>query len=159
MSKNVKAKTAQPLSTEEKLEKMIFGEVHTPGGEDLVVVRRQALEAALIEATENARRLPAHLDAANSDDPFMAEDVAAYDRAKERGGPVLTQDQMNRIIAGESTLRVWREAAGKTQGQLAADAGVSQSYIADLEAGRKEGGIQLWRRIADALGCDLDDLA
>ena len=29
----------------------------------------------------------------------------------------------------------------------------------DLEAGRKEGGIQLWRRIADALGCDLDDLA
>lgn len=43
--------------------------------------------------------------------------------------------------------------------QLAAAAGISQGYLAQMETGKREGTISVYRALADALHLDLDDLA
>ena len=52
-----------------------------------------------------------------------------------------------------------RRAAGLTQRQLAAAAGVSQPNICDYERGRCPPTLRVTVRLADALGCSLDALA
>ncbi|MDN5870978.1 MAG: helix-turn-helix transcriptional regulator [Nitrococcus sp.] len=45
-----------------------------------------------------------------------------------------------------------------TQAELADRAGVSQSYVAMIESGERTGRVDALRKIAAALGVDLDDL-
>ena len=63
-----------------------------------------------------------------------------------------------RMLNGESPVRVWREHRGMEAGELAA-AGISRSGLSAIENGDKQGSIAILRRIADALGLRLDDLA
>jgi mRNA interferase RelE/StbE len=65
----------------------------------------------------------------------------------------------NRLIDGESTLRVYRDLRGLTQGGLADLSGVNRVTIAEIETGRKQGSIATLRALADALRITLDDLA
>jgi transcriptional regulator with XRE-family HTH domain len=55
-------------------------------------------------------------------------------------------------------LRQWRDAGpnGMSQLELAAAAGTTQSYISDLERGKKRGNPELLKKIARALGVPLD---
>jgi transcriptional regulator with XRE-family HTH domain len=46
-----------------------------------------------------------------------------------------------------------------TQENLAKAAGVSRPMIAGIEAGHKRGGIATLKKLAEALGIDLDHLA
>ena len=64
-----------------------------------------------------------------------------------------------RMFNGESPVRVWREHRGMEAGELAAAAGISRSGLSAIENGDKQGSIAILRRIADALGLRLDDLA
>ena len=89
-------------------------------------------------------------------------DIAAYDRIKadlaasrEELIPAAFAD---RIIDGESPLRVYRELRGLTQSALAERSSVNRVQIADIEAGRKSGSIETVRKLADALGVAIDDL-
>lgn len=91
-----------------------------------------------------------------------AADVAAYDRAMARLASGLDElipsEFANRIIDGESRVRVYREYRGLTQSALAERARVNRVQIADIEAGRKSGSIETVRKLADALGVTVDDL-
>ena len=89
-------------------------------------------------------------------------DVAAFDRAMSRlaaGEDELIPAQFaNRIIDGESPLRVYRDYRGLTQSALAERAAVNRVQIADIEAGRKSGSIETVKKLANALGVAVDDL-
>lgn len=70
----------------------------------------------------------------------------------------LSGDNMGRILAGESPLRVWRDQRGMTQRALAASAGISPSYLADIEAGRRKGQAAVLARLAEVLRLPLETL-
>jgi len=92
----------------------------------------------------------------------MLDDVAAYDRAKsalEAGDDELVPAAVaNAILDGENPVRVWRQHRKMSQAQLAEAASISQGYLAQIETGKREGTLGLYRSLADALGVDLDDL-
>ena len=81
-----------------------------------------------------------------------AEDLAAADRA--RGQPGLSMTQFQRIRDGEHPLRVWREASGRSVARLAAQAGVAEHVIRDIELGRARSLAAL----AQALDLDVENL-
>ena len=64
----------------------------------------------------------------------------------------------DRLIDGESPLRVWREHRGLSQSALARAAAASRVQIVEIEAGRRTGSVHTLRRLADALGIGLDDI-
>jgi DNA-binding XRE family transcriptional regulator len=92
----------------------------------------------------------------------MLDDVAAYDRARAAlaaGDDELVPAQVaNAILDGENPVRVWRQHREMSQIQLAQAAGISQAYLAQIETGKREGTLRLYRSLAEALRVDLDDL-
>ena len=56
-------------------------------------------------------------------------------------------------------LRSAREARQQTQVQLAAEAGISQGYLSQLEQDEREPTLSIAARLATALGVSLDELA
>ena len=97
------------------------------------------------------------------DDAEMLADVRAYDAAKariERGeDELIPLDIAERRLAGESTVKIWREYRGLTQEDLAKASNVSCPRIAAIEERRKKGGIATLKKLAVALRVDLDHLA
>jgi DNA-binding XRE family transcriptional regulator len=93
----------------------------------------------------------------------MLTDVKAYDDAKariQRGEDELIPLELTeRRLNGESTLKIWREYRGLTQQRLANASKVSRPMIAAIEAKTKRGGIETLKKLARALGVDLDHLA
>lgn len=57
-----------------------------------------------------------------------------------------------------NALREARRAVSMTQAQVASAAGVSQSFVAHMEAGRRRPAIDVGVRIARALGTTVDAL-
>ena len=90
-------------------------------------------------------------------------DLRAYDRAKAAlaagEDELIPAEYVRRILAGERRLRVWRDYRGLTQAALGEKASVNRVQIADIEAGRKTGSVETLKKLAVALGVDLDDLA
>lgn len=70
----------------------------------------------------------------------------------------LSDDLVGRLLAGEHPIRIWREHRGLTSQALADKAGVSRSYLAEIEGLKKPGSIQAFRSLAAALGVAVDDL-
>ena len=91
-----------------------------------------------------------------------AADVAAYDRAQRAlaagEDEFVAPEFAARLIAGESPLRVWREARGLTGKALAAATGLSAPYLSQIETGERDGSLAAMKKIADALRISLDDL-
>jgi DNA-binding Xre family transcriptional regulator len=84
------------------------------------------------------------------------------DRLKGGGADVLADylsaELVQRLIAGESPVRIWREHRGLSARDLAAAAGMTPTYLSEIETGRKPGSLATMARIARALGISLDDL-
>jgi len=89
----------------------------------------------------------------------MAEDIRAYDAAKTRNEEAFPGTVADRLAAGENPIRVFREHRGLTQESLAKAAQIAQPYLAEIESGKKNGSAAVLRRIAMALGLELDDIA
>jgi DNA-binding XRE family transcriptional regulator len=89
-------------------------------------------------------------------------DIAAIERIKSDIAAgreeLIPSELVDRMLAGESPFRVYREYRGLTQTALAASSGVNRVQIADIEAGRKSGSIDTIRKLADALNVAIDDL-
>ena len=64
----------------------------------------------------------------------------------------------DRLIDGESPLRVWRDYRRMSQAGLARAANVARVQIVDIEAGRANGSVRTLAALADALDVTLDDL-
>jgi DNA-binding XRE family transcriptional regulator len=97
--------------------------------------------------------------AANED---LAE-LRAYDHAKAAlaagEDEMIPAEYVRRMVDGESRLRVWRDFRRLTQAALGEKASVNRVQIADIEAGRKSGSVETLKKLAVALGVDLDDIA
>ncbi len=70
----------------------------------------------------------------------------------------LSDESVGRLLAGEHPIRIWREHRGLTSRALADKAGVSRSYLTEIEGLKKPGSIQAFRSLAAALGVAVDDL-
>ena len=91
----------------------------------------------------------------------LMEDIAAFDSAMaavESGEETIPLKVVDSLLAGESPIRAWREYRNLTQAQLAEQTGVKQSYIAMLEAGERQGTVDVLVKIARVLKVDVDDL-
>ncbi|MEM6617299.1 MAG: helix-turn-helix transcriptional regulator [Pseudomonadota bacterium] len=65
---------------------------------------------------------------------------------------------VDRLIAGEPTVRVYREYRNMTQADLAAASGISRATIAQIERGAQTGTVTALKAIASALNLTIDDL-
>lgn len=90
-------------------------------------------------------------------------DLQSYDRARAALAAgeeeLVPANCVNRLLNGESPLRVYRDLRGLTQAALAARAGVNRVTVTEIETGRKQGSVTTLRALANALDVALDDLA
>lgn len=115
----------------------------TPTGERLAVLP-EADYLALLDAAEEVSDRAA---------------VAAFRRDLAAGEEeMLPAALVDRILAGDSPVRVWREYRGLTGEALAAAAGIAQSYVSQIETGRRDGTLDTMVRLARALDVTVDDL-
>ena len=91
-----------------------------------------------------------------------AEAGAIIDRFRQRlaagDEELVPANVVNRLLAGENPVRVWREHRGIKVGELATAANLSQAYVSQIEAGKREGSIGAMKAIAAALAVAIDDL-
>lgn len=114
--------------------------ITTPNGETLVVLPLAEYED-LLDKADIAAADKVRANIAAGSDEFVPSEI------------------VNRLIAGENPVKVWRSHRGMTAKDLAAQAGLSAPYVSEIEGGKKEGSLSAMKRIAEALGVDLDDLA
>lgn len=115
----------------------------SPSGERLVVLAEADYEA-LVEAAEDAE-----------DHAAVAGFEERLAKGEEEFVPVAMVD---RILSGENPVRVWREYRGLTATALAERAGIAQPYLSQIETGKRDGTVDTYRRIAEALRVTVDDL-
>jgi DNA-binding Xre family transcriptional regulator len=84
--------------------------------------------------------------------------AAAAERRRRGGEEYLPAAMADRLLAGESPLRVWRSFRGVTQRNLSAAAGISHNFLSNLEAGKRRGAPDVWRKLAGALDVTVDDI-
>lgn len=110
----------------------------TLGGADLVVLTRDEYE----ELVDVQLYLDAKAALARGEDELLPPDIA------------------DRLGAGENPVRVFRDLRGMTRKALAAQAGMTEKVLADIETGaRKSLSVDEARALAAALKVDLDDIA
>jgi DNA-binding XRE family transcriptional regulator len=94
----------------------------------------------------------------------MAEDaldIQAAIRAEARakaGEEYFPGELVARLVDGEPALRVWREYRGFSQQALGEKVGLSKMTISGIETGKRDTSSRNWRKLADALSVDIDDL-
>ena len=110
---------------------------------DTVTLSRADYEA-LLEALEDSRD--------------VAAAIAAETRVASGESEYLPAEVVGRLCAGEHPVRIWREHRGLSARALAVAAGMSPSYLVEIETGRKTGSIDAFRKLAFALDVTIDDL-
>jgi DNA-binding XRE family transcriptional regulator len=115
----------------------------TPSGDRMVVIPFTEYER-LIQAAEIAR------------------DVRAYDEAKRRLAAgeeeLIPGEVVNRILAGENKVRVWREYREMSVKTLAESCELTPAYLSQIKTGKREGSVQVFKKIAAVLRVDIDDI-
>ena len=88
------------------------------------------------------------------------EDILHMRAIEAKSDPrnLLPIEMVDRMIAGEHPIHVWREHRGLRLNALARKAGIPASYVSEIENGKKPGSVAAYRALADALGVSLDDL-
>ena len=110
---------------------------------DTVTLRRADYQA-LLEAVEDAADVVA-----------LREAEAAVERGESELLPI---EMVERLIAGESPVRVWRSHRGMAAHELAKAADLAPSYVSEIENGRKPGSFDAMARLARALCVAMEDL-
>lgn len=123
--------------------------IHILGRTDDTVTLRTSDFDALVGAAEDAEDLAALL-AAGAKEDALGQVEARADH--------LSDDLVGRLLAGEHPLAIWRAHRGLSTSALAESAGVSRSYLAEIESGRKPGSVRAYRSLAIALDVSVDDL-
>src|ERR1700733_14116669 len=70
----------------------------------------------------------------------------------------MTGDELRRILDDESPVKIWREKRGLSQRALAERAGVSPSYLAEIETGKKPGSADALRKLSRVLEIPMENL-
>lgn len=114
---------------------------------------QQSLDITLAEIRSMVREL--------KDAVEMAEDLAAYDAAKDRiahGEPLVPGDVVHRIFVGETPVKAWREHRGLTQADLGRAAGMRASEVRAIETGDRNLTLKTARKLAFALDLEIERL-
>jgi DNA-binding XRE family transcriptional regulator len=89
-----------------------------------------------------------------------AEDAAAlarfakrYASGKEETVPV---EVVDRLIAGEAPLRVWREFRGMTAAQVAAAVQITPAHVSKIESGKGEPSVALLKKLTRVLRVEME---
>ena len=94
--------------------------------------------------------------------PQDALDAAHHNRAMadiaSGATEVLSADEVLAFLDAASPLAFWRGKRGLTQAALADAAGISQNYLAGLEAGSRKCDPALFLRLARALAVRIEDI-
>jgi len=94
------------------------------------------------------------------EDEADARVVAEFHEAYTAGREFLVPAEIvRRELAGESSIKLWREHRGLTQQELATRAGISKPYLSQIETGKRQGTIETLSAIARSLDVPLDVLA
>lgn len=118
--------------------------ITTPAGERFAFIP-EAEYRALVEAAED-----------NADRAAVAE----FRRKLAAGEEELIPDAVvDRLLSGDSRIKVWRQHRGLTMADLAARAGISQPSLSNIETGQRQASLETLRGLAEALSVTLDDLA
>ena len=115
---------------------------------DTVTLRRADFKA-LVAALEDA----ADLAAVRAHSTY--EDRVGWQAAQKN---YLSRREAQRLLDGESPVRVWREKRGLSQRALAAAAQISPSYLAEIETGRKPGSKNALLAVASVLEVLFEEL-
>jgi DNA-binding XRE family transcriptional regulator len=79
-------------------------------------------------------------------------------RIERREEEVYPAALVSAIIGGENPIRAFRIWRGLSAGELANQAGISAPYLSEIENGNKAGSLPVLKRIAVALGVDLEEI-
>ena len=94
------------------------------------------------------------------EDEADARVVAEFHEVYTAGREFLVPAEIvRRELAGESSIKLWREHRGLTQQELATRAGISKPYLSQIETGKRQGTIETLSAIARSLDVPLDVLA
>jgi DNA-binding XRE family transcriptional regulator len=129
-----------------------------------------ALAAASTNRSPLCRPLPPRggetlvvLPIAKYEDLLDRADIAQADKVKADiaagRDELVPAEVVNRLLAGENAVKVWRSHRGMAARELAKKAGISAPYLSEIESGKKDGSLSTMKKIAEALSVDLDDLA
>ena len=88
----------------------------------------------------------------------MDDDVRLYDEAVARRDEYFPAEIVDRLLADENPIKVFREYRGMTQRALAAAVGINTAYLSQIETGKRGGSSKVLRAVATALDVDLDDI-
>jgi DNA-binding XRE family transcriptional regulator len=119
--------------------------IQTPAGDDLAILPRadyDRLVALAAEAQEDA-------DASR----VVRASLRAVKEGREVVLPISVAD---RLADGDNPVRAIREWRDMTQGELAVAVGISQSYLSEIETGRRKGPAGLQKKFSRALGVPTD---
>lgn len=84
-----------------------------------------------------------------------ADDLA---RIKAQTEELIPSAVLDRLLAGDTPLTIWREHRGLSQAELARRSAVNRVQIIDIEAGHKTGTPATLTKLATALQVNMDDL-
>lgn len=116
--------------------------ITSPSGEEMVVLSKEEFDELVAnQIDEDAETIR-----------IFRESMAALERGDEIALP---EETWNRLEARENPVRVLREFRAMTQTELAKAAGLSQSYLSEIERGSREGTISTVKAIAKALAVPL----
>lgn len=73
-------------------------------------------------------------------------------------GEQIPAEVVQSLVTGANPIKVWRQYRGLTATELATKAVISQSHMSSIETGAREPSLPILKRLAEALGVDLDDL-
>lgn len=123
--------------------------IRSPSGDELVVLPREEYE-----------RLLAALGDERAEDVAGARIVREALAAEQRGEEIFLPEQTwEKIEAGMHPIEAIRKFRGMTQVQLAAETGITQGFLSEIENRRKTGDVSVLKRIAAALRAPLDLIA
>lgn len=88
-----------------------------------------------------------------SDAVALARFAKRFAKGREETIPA---EVIDRMLAGESPLRVWREARGMSAASLAQAVGITRAHVSKLESGAGDPSLSVLRKLAKVLHVDLD---
>ena len=115
-----------------------------------------AQDKRTVSRYEDARCVPVEQDATEDDDASAITEYEAATNANEESFPAL---MVERLIAGEHPLKVFREYRGLSDEELAQLAGGSLSVVRQIEDRERQASTDERARFADVLHVDVEDLS
>lgn len=116
--------------------------IETPGGRMAVLPEEDY--RLLLDAAQDASDLAA---------------VQAFEQRLSAGEEELLPEAMvRRLVQGENAVRVWRDHRGLSLEAFSQAAGLDEGTVRAAEAGTADVTVETMRRLAQALGVDVEDL-